>query len=260
MEQKRLARAFVLVAVLLIVWQVFFPPVVTPPATPGADSTAAATAGAPPPAAAPAAVTGAPAAVSAAPTGPPARAVTVRSPIYEYTFSTRGGALTSAELLRFPSYVQRGEHVQLVPKGAGDVLTGTAVAAGRTLDLRTAEFTPSAERVVVDAAGGPKTLTFTATQNGVPVAEVAYTFRPDDYLVDVRGRILGLGGSGTLYTSLGTGSRRTTPRSTTPRASSASSPGTVAGWSASTSPRSTRSGRTPSWGRSPGPGCATATS
>jgi YidC/Oxa1 family membrane protein insertase len=79
------------------------------------------------------------------------------------------------------------------------------VAAGRTLDLRTAEFTPSAERVVVDAAGGPKTLTFTATQNGAPVAQISYTFRPDDYVVDVSGKLLGLGGSGMLYTSLGTG-------------------------------------------------------
>jgi YidC/Oxa1 family membrane protein insertase len=203
MEQKRLALAFVMVAVLLIVWQVFFPPVVPQPPRPRADSTAAARAGAPP-AAAPAAVPGAPAALPAT-AGPPARAVTVRSPLYQYTFSTRGGALTSAELLRFPSYVHHGENVQLVPKGAGDVLSGTAVAAGRTLDLRTAEFTPSAERVVVDAAGGPKTLTFTATQNGAPVAQISYTFRPDDYVVDVSGKLLGLGGSGMLYTSLGTG-------------------------------------------------------
>jgi YidC/Oxa1 family membrane protein insertase len=203
MEQKRLALAFVMVAVLLIIWQVFFPPVVPKPAHPRADSTAVAAAGAPS-AAASAALPGAPAAVPAG-AGPAARAVTVRSPLYQYTFSTRGGALTSAELLRFPSYVHRGEHVQLVPKGAGDVLSGTAVAAGRTLDLRDAEFVPSADGVVVDSVGGPKSLTFTASQNGAPVAEVTYTFRPDDYVVDVRGRLLGLGGSGTLYTSLGTG-------------------------------------------------------
>jgi YidC/Oxa1 family membrane protein insertase len=201
MEQKRLALAFVLVALLLIVWQVFFPPVVPRPQA-RTDTTAAATA--PRPAAAPAAVPGAQPTLAAA-TAPAARAVTVRSPLYEYTFSTRGGALTSAELLRFPSYVHRGEHVQLVPRGATDVLSGVVVAAGRTLDLRGAEFTPSVDRLNVDSAGGPKTLTFTAAQNGTPVAEVTYTFRPDDYLVDVRGRLLGLGGSGTLYTSLGNG-------------------------------------------------------
>src|SRR5215218_3823805 len=203
MEQKRLALAFVMVAVLLIIWQVFFPPVVPAPARPGAGSTVAAPAGAAP---APAPGSVAPAAVPAAmPAGPAARTVTVRSPIYEYSFSTRGAALASAELLRFPSYVHRGEHVQLVPRGAGDLLSGTVVAAGRTLDLRTVDFTPSADRLAVDSPGGPKTLTFTAAQNGAPVAEITYTFRPDDYLVDVRGRVLGLGGSGTLYTSLGTG-------------------------------------------------------
>jgi YidC/Oxa1 family membrane protein insertase len=177
--------------------------VVQPP--PQARTDSAAVAPAPQPAAAPA-----PAAVpgtqpTLAVTTPAARPVTVRSPLYEYTFSTRGGALTSAELLRFPSYVHRGERVQLVPRSASDVLSGVVVAAGRTVDLRGAEFTPSTERLVVDSAGGPKTLTFTASQNGTPVAEVTYTFRPDDYLVDVRGRLLGLGGSGTLYTSLGNG-------------------------------------------------------
>jgi YidC/Oxa1 family membrane protein insertase len=206
MEQKRLALAFVMVAVLLIIWQVFFPPVVPPPPGVRADSTAAAAAGAPAPGAVPAVQAPASPVAAATAAGVPAgRPVAVRFPLYEYTFSTRGGALTSAELLRFPSYVHRGERVQLVPRGAADVLTGTAVAAGRTLDLRTAEFTPSVDRLVVDSLGGAKTLTFTATQNGAAVAEVSYTFRPDDYLVDIRGRLLGLGGSGTLYTSLGTG-------------------------------------------------------
>ena len=202
MEHKRLAVAFVLVAALLIVWQVFFmPKPQLQPAGARADSAAAA-ASAASPSAAPAAAAPVSAPAAAAPAG---RTVTVRSPLYEYDFSTRGAALASAELLRYPSYVHRGEHVQLVPRGANDVLSGVVTAAGRSIDLRTLEFTPSADRVVVDSAGGAKTLTFTAAQNGAPVAEVTYTFRPDDYVVDVRGRLLGLGGSGTLFTSLGTG-------------------------------------------------------
>lgn len=206
MEQKRLALAFVLVAVLLIVWQIFFPPVPPQAVQARADSAAAAAATTVPAAAAPASsgTIGAATAPVAA-KAPPARTVTVRSPLYEYSFSTRGAALASATLLRFPSYVKRGEHVQLVPHGAGDVLSGTVTAAGRTLDLRTLDFTPSANALTVDSAGGAKTLTFTAAQNGAPVAEISYTFHPDDYLVDVRGRLLGLGGSGTLVTSLGTG-------------------------------------------------------
>ncbi|HEX6749190.1 MAG TPA: membrane protein insertase YidC [Longimicrobium sp.] len=197
--EKRLALAFVLTAVLLIVWQTFFPPVTQPPAGRGADSAAAASRPAPAPAAAPTAAAAAPAAVA------PARTVTVRSPLYEYRFSTRGAALTWAELLQYPSYVHRGEHVQLVPRGAADVLSGVATSAGRTLDLRAADFQPSADRLDLRAGDGPKALTFTATQGGVPVAQVTYTFRPNDYVVDVSGRLLGLGGAGTLVTSLGTG-------------------------------------------------------
>jgi len=194
--EKRLALAFMITAVLLIVWQTFFPPVPPQRAQPRVESSAPATAAAANPATAPAAAT---AALSAAQT------VVVRSPLYEYRFSTQGAALTGAELLKYPSYVKRGGRVQLVPSGATDVLSGTAVSAGRTLDLRTVQFTPSAPRLDLRAGGPAQTLTFTGTQNGAPVAEIVYTFRPGDYAVDVRGRLLGMGGAATLYTSLGTG-------------------------------------------------------
>src|SRR4051812_19727144 len=174
--EKRLALAFVLTAVLLIVWQTFFPPVKPPPARP-ADSTAVV---APAAAMAP----GLPGAtVAAAAAG---QRIRVRSPLYQYDFSTRGAALLSAELLKFPSYVHRGERVQLIPRSAGDVLSGVAVAAGRTLDLRAAEFTPSASSLELKAGDAPRTLTFTAASGGTPVAEVSYTFHAGDYLVDVR--------------------------------------------------------------------------
>src|SRR4051794_35315520 len=150
--EKRLALAFVLTAVLLIVWQTFFPPVKPLPAH-RADSTAVAT---PSVAAAPG-LPGAPAAAAAA-----GQRVRVRSPLYQYDFSTRGAALLSAELLKFPSYVHRGERVQLIPRSASDVLSGVAVAAGRTLDLRGAEFTPSVASLDLKAGDAPRTLTFTA--------------------------------------------------------------------------------------------------
>ncbi|HET7461333.1 MAG TPA: membrane protein insertase YidC [Longimicrobium sp.] len=194
--EKRLALAFLLTAVLIIVWQRFLAPI-PQPVRPGAQSAATAPASAAPAAAAAATPAGQPAT-------PPAQTVAVRSPLYEYRFSTRGAALTWAELLKYPSYVHRGERVQLVPRGAADVLTGTMVSAGRTLDLRAVQFTPSAPRLELKAGGPAQSLTFTGTQNGAPVAEVTYTFRPDDYTVDVRGRVLG-GAAGTLYTSLGTG-------------------------------------------------------
>ncbi|HET7230092.1 MAG TPA: membrane protein insertase YidC [Longimicrobium sp.] len=194
--EKRLGLAFLLTAVLIIIWQRFLAPVPPPPVRPGAPAATAPAASAP---------ASAPAAAGQTPALPPAQQVAVRSPLYEYRFSTRGAALTWAELARFPSYVHRGEHVQLVPRGADDVLSGTLVSAGRTLDLRTVQFTPSAPRLELRAGGPAQSLTFTGVQNGAPVAEITYTFRPNDYTVDVRGRVLGGGGAGTLYTSLGTG-------------------------------------------------------
>src|SRR4051794_31115956 len=120
--EKRLALAFVLTAVLLIVWQTFFSPLRPVPARRG-DSTRVTA-----PASAPGAVAASPAAAAPA----AGERIRVRSPLYEYDFSTQGAALLSAELLRYPSYVHRGERVQLIPHGANDVLSGLAVVAGRT--------------------------------------------------------------------------------------------------------------------------------
>jgi YidC/Oxa1 family membrane protein insertase len=197
--EKRLGLAFVLTALLMIVWYWIAPPVPPQPvAGAGADSAAVV---APPAAGAPAAV---PAPIPGAPRVP-ARTVTVRSPLYEYDFSTRGAALVAAELLKHRSYVLPGQNVQLVPRGATDVLTHRVVSAGRTLDLASADFQPSAARIDLREGDAPKELRFTYAPGGTPVAEITYTFRANDYIVDVRGRLLGLGGSGTLFTSLGPG-------------------------------------------------------
>jgi YidC/Oxa1 family membrane protein insertase len=194
--EKRLALAFLLTGIIIVFWQTFLAPVPPQPQRPAAVQNVA-------PAAAPAAA--APAAAATTPALPAAQTVTVRGPLYEYRFSTRGAALTWAELLRYPSYVQNGGRVQLVPRGAADVLSGSATSAAGTLDLRGMSFTPSATRLELRPGGPPQTLTFTSTQNGVAVAQVTYTFRADDYAVDVRGALPGLRGAGTLYTSLGTG-------------------------------------------------------
>jgi YidC/Oxa1 family membrane protein insertase len=199
--EKRLGLAFVLTAVLMFIWYWVAPPV--QPVDPGkaaADSAVAAAVQQP---AAPAAQ--APVVIPPAGAQVPARTVTVRSPLYEYRFSTRGAALVGAELLKYPSYVQAGKNVQLVPRGASDVLTHQVVVAGRTIDLASADFQPSAESVDLRVGTERKQLRFTYAPGGTPVAEITYTFRPGDYLVDVSGRLLNAGGSGTLYTSLGPG-------------------------------------------------------
>jgi YidC/Oxa1 family membrane protein insertase len=133
------------------------------------------------------------------------RTVTVRSPLYEYRFSTRGAALRGAELFRFSSYVAEGERVQLVPAGVADVLA-YRVAVGRdTLDLRSLEFRPSADRLELRAGGGPQELAFTAAAPNGARVELRYTFVPDNYLVRVRGQVTGVPGGARLITGLGTG-------------------------------------------------------
>ena len=198
--EKRLALALLLSAVLMFAWSTWIQPPVPPQRPAGADSAAVAAPRAAQPAEAPAV----PAAASAP--AAPARTVTVRSPLYEYAFSTRGATLQKAELLQHRSYVEKGRNVQLVPRGARDVL-GYRVAFGAdTLDLRAADCTPDADRVVfADGSSQPRDLAFTCAAAGRPVARITYTFRPDRYLVDVRGEVLGQSRAGTLLASLGTG-------------------------------------------------------
>ncbi|HET6765615.1 MAG TPA: membrane protein insertase YidC, partial [Longimicrobiaceae bacterium] len=120
-------------------------------------------------------------------------------------FSTRGAALTGAELLSYASYVKHGQHVQLVPEGISDVLAHRVAAGRDTVDLRAAPYVPSATRVEVKAGGGPQSLTFRyAGANGL-ASTVTYTFLPDSYLVGIKGSVAGVPAQAQLLTELGTG-------------------------------------------------------
>jgi YidC/Oxa1 family membrane protein insertase len=198
-QTRRLVLFLVISAVVLFGWNWLFPP--TPPIVPaGADSAAVA-----PGAAQPAAGVTA----ERLPSGPlagtaPERLVTVRSPLYEYRFSTRGAALNAATLLRFESYVQQNGSVQLVPRNARDVLAHRVVVGRDTVDFRNVTFQPSTDRLELREGDAPKQLRFVSSNAG-PRAEVTYTFRPDGYLVDVQGRITGVPRGAQLLTELGTG-------------------------------------------------------
>ncbi|HEU0012137.1 MAG TPA: membrane protein insertase YidC [Longimicrobium sp.] len=201
MDQSQIRR-FVLFLVLsfgfILIWSSLFPRKPVPPAPrPAATAPARTT-----PAAA--STPGAPARVGGAP-AVPGRMVTVRSPLYEYRFSTTGAALNAATLLRFESYVQKGRKVQLVPRNVRDVLTHRVVVGRDTLDFRNVAFAPSAPSLELRAGDAPKQLRFVSTNTAGPRAEVTFTFRADDYLVDVAGRITGVGGGARLITELGTG-------------------------------------------------------
>ncbi|HEU4954175.1 MAG TPA: membrane protein insertase YidC [Gemmatimonadales bacterium] len=132
------------------------------------------------------------------PAGPTASAaaedtVAVTSPLYVYGVSTLGARLVSAELLRYASMApaEKGRQAQILPPG-GDLLGLTLVAGRDTVSFDRVPFTVSATRLAVS---GPTPLRLSATRGGVGV-ELTYTFHPDDYRVDVAGRLSGVGPNG----------------------------------------------------------------
>jgi YidC/Oxa1 family membrane protein insertase len=197
MDNRRFITFLAVTAVFMLVWQWLNPPPRPVPTKPAAATAPAA-----------ARIPGAPAAIGAPAAGAaeaPAQTVVVRSPLYEYRFSTRGAALQGAELLKYASYVRRGQHVQLVPEGDSDVLAHRVALGRDTVDLRAAPFQPSATRLDLRAGGPGQMLTFRyAGVNGVG-AEVTYTFHPDSYVVGVKGRVTGVPAQAALLTELGAG-------------------------------------------------------
>jgi YidC/Oxa1 family membrane protein insertase len=196
---RRLVLFLVISAVVLFGYNLAFPPPQPAIRPAGADSARAAVTASTPAAAAPRVA-------PMASTGTaPERMVTVRSPLYEYRFSTRGAALNAATLPRFESYVQKDASVQLVPRNARDVLAHRVVVGRDTLDFRNVTFVPSADRVDLRDGDAPKQLRFVSSNPGPVRQEVTYTFRPDGYLVGVQGRFTGVPRGAQLVTELGTG-------------------------------------------------------
>ena len=136
---------------------------------------------------------------------PSERLISVRSPLYEYVFSDRGARLVSARLLRFPSFTLPGSVELIFPDGEGALGT-RIVASGDTLDLRALSFegTPP-EGLRLLEGGGDESLRFVYRHPTHPFTfEVEYTFRPDQYVVHVEGRVRGVAGE-LLFTEMGSG-------------------------------------------------------
>jgi YidC/Oxa1 family membrane protein insertase len=133
--------------------------------------------------------------------------VVVTSPLYRYEFSTVGGRMIGATLLRYPSMrpVERRQPAEILQSGSD--LLGLGVLVGRdTVWLRDWDFTPSAASLDASAS---RTLTFTGLRGGLSVV-LTYSFQPDNYLVDVTGKLQGLGPEGaTLLVGMGPGLRNT---------------------------------------------------
>jgi YidC/Oxa1 family membrane protein insertase len=199
-QTRRLVLFLVISAVVLFGWNVAFPPPKQNIRPAGPDSAAAVvSATTPTPAAAGRVAQVAPGGTA------PEHFVTVRSPLYEYRFSTRGAALNAATLPRFESYVQKDGSVQLIPRTARDVLAQRVVVGRDTLDFRNVTFVPSADRIDLREGDQPRQLRFVSSNQAGVRQEVTYTFRPDGYLVDVQGRFTGVPAGAQLITSLGTG-------------------------------------------------------
>jgi YidC/Oxa1 family membrane protein insertase len=194
--EKRVLIMVLLMTAVIMTTNLLFPPRKEPPAGAARADSAAAPGAAAPAARAPVL----PAGVQQA----PAQQVVVSSPLYRYTFSTRGASLVGARMLRYASARQDGQQVELVPAGSAGMLAHRLVVGRDTVDLRGLPFQASATRLELREGAGPQQLRFTYGGQGGLGVEVVYTFRPGDYLVDVAGRVTGTSG-GTLITRLGPG-------------------------------------------------------
>jgi YidC/Oxa1 family membrane protein insertase len=119
--------------------------------------------------------------------------VPVRGPLFEYTFSSRGGRLLSARLLSFPSFTFGGPVQLISPDGEG-ALGARILAGSDTLDLRDFSFlVEPAEGLLLTQGSEDQTLRFVYQHPAHPFRyEVAYTFQADTYVVNVSGQVRGL--------------------------------------------------------------------
>lgn len=215
MQDRRLLTAIALIMILAMAPLFFRKPPVTDA---GADSLLVRAKGPAPLGAAPAMGAADSAAVTATPmdsTLPPALpedTVVVRSGLYRYAISTRGGRIVSARFLRYRSMADEdlrgGQRDTLELLGPNNpLLAGRFVLGGDTLRLD--RLTLQADADSLTAATAPATLTLRGDAGAHPV-ELRYTFTPDDYRVRVDGTIGALGGTGgTLLLGMGHGFRQT---------------------------------------------------
>jgi len=119
--------------------------------------------------------------------------VMVEGPLYSYTFSTLGARLLSARLTEFESFTFEGDVELLYPDG-GAAFGVRLQVDDETVDLTGLTFQAEpADGLRLSEGGGARTLTFSYQHPTQPFTfEIAYTFQPDGYLVDVTNRVSGL--------------------------------------------------------------------
>lgn len=211
----RFLLAILLMVGVLIGTNLLFPPIIPEEGAPAADSVAGAvdTAGPPDsgavarPADQPDVVTSSPDTGTGAPVGQetpettvtqapataPERFVTVEGPLFRYAFSTHGARMLSAEMSQFEALNREGV-VDLIPEGVEGYFDHKLVVGQDTIDLSRAAFSVQPEAGLTLVEGGEsQTLRFVyEAPSGALAFEIAYTFHPERYQVDVAGRVAGL--------------------------------------------------------------------
>jgi len=134
--------------------------------------------------------------------------VWVTSPLYRLAFTDRGGRLVRAEMRNFESLdsASRGDPVQLVPSGSHNFLSHMWVVGDDTLDLSDARFDIMPPALSLPEGSPPQELTLAYQHPRAPFGlDLTYTFRPDSYVVEMRGRLRGVPATGWWALGLGPG-------------------------------------------------------
>ena len=217
MDSRRFLLAVILMIAVMIVTNLLLPP---PPPIPGdvtsdsiatpvqtaPDSAAPAVAPGDTPATAPGAVAPAQAAVadsgatvdSGAAVPLADDTVVVRSPLYAYQISTRSAALVDAHLLNF-NVLQEGreeEPVGLAPPELPDLFSYRMRIGTRDIPFNSLGFTTASDSGGLQLGEGSGTAGLELSHRGSDGLgiDVAYTFDPDRYTIDVRMVVSGTDG------------------------------------------------------------------
>ena len=137
----------------------------------------------------------------------PERLVTVETPLFDMTFTTRGARIRSIRLPAYESFQREGP-VEMVPEGVEGVLGATWLYGGGadSVALDRYRYTVSpADGIRLSEGSGPRTLTFRYDYpEGQFFSEIRYTFTADSYLVEVEGDLPAVERSA-LFVDLGPG-------------------------------------------------------
>ncbi len=217
MEGARFLIAIVLSIAVVMIVNIAFPPT-TPSVAGGADSVLIDTVSAVVADSAPAAdslrrepsaleelaqrPTQAPAAAPAAAVGSAPDTFWVQTDVARYGISSRGAAIVAVELLEFESHTTPGP-VQLAEPADSAILSYGLRIGDRVLPFSALAFqAPFAAGDTLRVSGPDAVVRFEADVNGGRV-EMAYTFTPENYLLQLSGSVEGIGENATLLLDLG---------------------------------------------------------